>query len=207
MGPRSDADVMDASIRQPADFGGIFDRHGLAILRFLVRRVGPEAAEQLVGDTFRIAFERRVTFDQGRESAAPWLYGIATNLLRRHRRSEARRLRATARLAGGDDGTRAEDEDDRVVAAADAAALLPAVAEAVLELPDAERDVLLLFAWEDLGYDGIAAALDVPVGTVRSRLNRGRRKIRQLLDAPGRAPANEPANELTNEKEGARRDR
>lgn len=197
MGPRSDADVMGASVQQPAEFGEIFDRHGAAILRFLVRRVGPEAAEQLLGDTFRIAFERRVTFDRARDTAAPWLYGIATNLLRRHHRSEARRLRATARLAASDDGSAAEEEG--VIAAADAEALLPSVADAVLELPDAERDVLLLFAWEGLGYDDIAAALAVPVGTVRSRLNRGRQKIRDLLVAHGEEEV--PA------KEGARRDR
>ena len=200
MGPRSDADVMGASIQQPADFGEIFDRHGASIFRFLVRRVGPEAAEQLLGDTFRIAFERRVTFDQARDTAAPWLYGIATNLLRRHRRSEGRRLRATARLGAGTDGR--EAEEDRVIAAADAEALLPAVADAVLELPDAERDVLLLFAWEDLTYDDIAAALDVPVGTVRSRLNRGRSRVRELLE-PGEAGGEEGLAA----KEGARRDR
>jgi RNA polymerase sigma-70 factor (ECF subfamily) len=197
MGSRSDADVMGASIQEPADFGEIFDRHGASIFRFLVRRVGPEAAEQLLGDTFRIAFERRVTFDQTRATAAPWLYGIATNLLRRHRRSEARRLRATARLTAGADGDAVEE--DRVIAAADAEALLPSVAEAVLELPDAERDVLLLFAWEGLGYDDIAAALDVPVGTVRSRLNRGRQKIRDLVETRG--------EEGVSAKEGARRDR
>jgi RNA polymerase sigma factor (sigma-70 family) len=197
MGPRSDADVMGASIRRPADFGEIFDRHGASIFRFLVRRVGPEAAEQLLGDTFRIAFERRVTFDQARDTARPWLYGIATNLLRRHRRSEARRLRATARLAAGAHGEAVEE--DRVIAAADAEALLPSVAEAVLELPDAERDVLLLFAWEELGYEDIAAALDVPVGTVRSRLNRGRQKIRSRLVARG--------EEGVSAKEGTRRDR
>jgi RNA polymerase sigma-70 factor (ECF subfamily) len=196
MGPRSDADVMAASLEQPAAFGEIFDRHGAGILRFLVRRVGPEPADQLLGDTFRIAFERRVTFDRSRDTAAPWLYGIATNLLRRHRRSEGRRLRATARLGASTDGGQADE--DRVIAAADAEALLPAVAEAVLELPDAERDVLLLFAWEDLAYDDIAAALDVPVGTVRSRLSRARQKVRDLLDAPG---------EGMTTTEGARRDR
>ncbi|MGQ0802479.1 MAG: RNA polymerase sigma factor [Actinomycetota bacterium] len=197
MGPRSDADVMGASIQQPADFGEIFDRHGASIFRFLVRRVGPEPAEQLLGDTFRIAFERRVTFDRSRDTAAPWLYGIATNLLRRHRRSEARRLRATARLAGGADGD--APEEDRVIAAADAEALLPSVADAVLDLPDPERDVLLLFAWEELGYDDIAAALDVPVGTVRSRLNRGRTKVRELLDVS--------REEGVTEREGAHRER
>ena len=193
MGPRSDAEVIAISLDQPASFSEIYDRHGPAVLRFLVRRVGPEAAEQLIGDTFRVAFERRETFDQTRDDACPWLYGIATNLLRRHRRSEARRLRATSRLSGV--ASTADADEDRVIDAADAEALLPAVADVVVDLPDDEREVLLLFAWEGLAYEDIAVALDVPVGTVRSRLNRGRRRIRDLLD-----------HELT-AKEGGRRDR
>ena len=179
MGPRSDAEVIAISLDQPASFSEIYDRHGATILRYLVRRVGPAAAEPLLGDTFRVAFERRETFDPARESAAPWLYGIAANLLRRHRRSEARRLRATSRLAGV--GGWDAPEEERVIDATDAAALLPAVADAVVDLPDDEREVLLLFAWEGLTYDDIAAALDVPVGTVRSRLNRARRKVRELV--------------------------
>jgi RNA polymerase sigma factor (sigma-70 family) len=193
VGPRSDAEVIAISLDQPASFSEIYDRHGPAVLRFLVRRVGPETAEQLIGDTFRVAFERRETFDQTRDDACPWLYGIATNLLRRHRRSEARRLRATSRLSGV--ASTADADEDRVIAAADAEALLPAVADVVVDLPDDEREVLLLFAWEGLAYEDIAVALDVPVGTVRSRLNRGRRRIRDLLD-----------HELT-AKEGGRRDR
>ena len=133
----------------------------------------------LLGDTFRVAFERRETFDSARDSAAPWLYGIAANLLRRHRRSEARRLRATSRLAGVGGGD--VPDEDRVIDAADAAALLPAVADVVVGLPEEEREVLQLFAWEGLSYDDIAVALDVPVGTVRSRLNRARRKVRELM--------------------------
>ena len=55
------------------------------------------------------------------------------------------------------------------------------VAAAITTLPQGERDTLLLFAWEGMPYDQIAAALDVPVGTVRSRLNRARGRLRQLL--------------------------
>lgn len=188
---------MAVSLDQPASFGEIYDRHGQAILRFLVRRVGPTAAEQLLGDTFRVAFERRDRYDVSRESACPWLYGIATNLLRRHRRSEARRLRATARLSGS--GDRDPAHEDRAIAAVDAEALLPAVADAVLDLPDAEREVLLLFAWEGLAYEDIAVALDVPVGTVRSRLNRGRQRVRELVG--------DQETEEATAKKGAHRDR
>ena len=70
--------------------------------------------------------------------------------------------------------------------ALDAEELWPRVAEAVAQLPAAERDVLLLYAWEDLGYEEIAAALDIPVGTVRSRLNRARTRLRELRAPSGR---------------------
>jgi RNA polymerase sigma-70 factor (ECF subfamily) len=100
---------------------------------------------------FRIAFERRSAFEQDRDSARPWLYGIAANVVAKHHRSEARRFRAMAR-----------------------------VMDAIGTLPEAERQVLLLFAWEELSYDEIALALGVPVGTVRSRLSRARARLAAL---------------------------
>jgi len=63
------------------------------------------------------------------------------------------------------------------VPAADASARWNRVADAIAKLPDAERQALLLFAWEELSYDEIADALGVPVGTVRSRLNRARARL------------------------------
>lgn len=185
---------MAASIREPAAFGEIYDRHADRILRYLVRRVGPGDAEELFGEVFRIAFERRTSFDRGRSSAGPWLYGIASNLLRKRRRSEARRLSATVRL--GADRERAQPPQEVTV---DARIALRKVAEAVQALPDGEREALLLFAWEELGYEEIAHALEVPVGTVRSRLSRARKRLRELTassgeergDPPGREPGTE----------------
>jgi len=182
---RPDADVFEASLRVPSEFGEIFDRHGRTIHRFLARRVGAQSAEQLLGETFRIAFERRATFDARRGTVRPWLYGIATNVVRRHRRDEKHRFRALATLAG--QATRDGSHEDATVAAADAASQLALVAQAVLDLADDERDVLLLFATEELSYDDIAAALDLPVGTVRSRLHRARAKVRSALDATERS--------------------
>src|SRR4029434_3021009 len=95
------------------------------------------------GELFRIAFERRKTFDMSRASALPWLYGIGSNLLLKHRRGEARRLRANARMAAD------EATDRRASAAAlDARVLFPRVADAIEALPDDERAALLLFARE-----------------------------------------------------------
>jgi RNA polymerase sigma factor (sigma-70 family) len=182
-----DADVIATSLDDPARFGVVFDRHATGVFRFLVRRVGVDDAEALLGEVFRIAFEKRATYDCRRPSARPWLYGIATNLLARHRRSEARRVRATARVLAQHAATGAAvDPADSVGDAIDARALWLRVGDAVAELPEVERDVLLLFVWEELSYDEIATALDVPVGTVRSRLNRARGRLRELRSSNGR---------------------
>ena len=80
----------------------------------------------------------------------------------------------------------ADDPADQVVASVDARGLWPHVAEAVARLPEVERDALLLYVWEELSYEEIATALDVPVGTVRSRLNRARLTLRELQSSIGR---------------------
>ncbi|MGD0246617.1 MAG: sigma-70 family RNA polymerase sigma factor [Streptosporangiaceae bacterium] len=179
----SDGAVIAASLETPGAFGVIFDRHGSTLLRFLARRVDPAEAEDLLGEVFRIAFERRQAFERDRDSARPWLYGIAANLVAKHYRGEARRLRAMARVAAARVcAERLLDDDpaERAVAAADAGARWGRVVDAIGALPEAERQVLLLFAWEELSYDEIAQALGVPVGTVRSRLSRGRARLTAL---------------------------
>jgi RNA polymerase sigma factor (sigma-70 family) len=182
MGSPSDAEVIGRSLGEPEAFGLIYDRHAPALLRFLGRRVGARLAEDLLGELFRVAFERRKTFDASRASALPWLYGIGSNVLLKHRRNEARRLRASARMAtaGGPATRRAS------VAALDARLLFPRVADAIESLPDPEREALLLFAWEELPYESVAEALDLPIGTVRSRLNRARARLRELLEPNGK---------------------
>ena len=178
----SDAEVIGRSLADPETFGLIYDRHAPTLLRFLGRRVGAKVAEGLVGELFRIAFERRKTFDASRTSALPWLYGIGSNLLLKQRRGEARRLRASARMVD-----RSGAADGRASAAAlDARVLFSRVADAIETLPDGEREALLLFAWEELPYERVAEALELPIGTVRSRLNRARARLRELLDGKGK---------------------
>src|SRR5262247_880106 len=182
MSAPSDAEVIGRSQGEPEAFALIYDRHAAALLRFLGRRAGAKVAEGLIGELFRIAFERRKTFDASRASALPWLYGIGGNLLLKQRRAEARWLRASARMAAG-----LESTDRRASAAAlDARLLFPRVADAIEALPDDEREVLLLFAWEELPYQSMAEALELPIGTVRSRLNRARAHLRELLEPKGK---------------------
>ena len=192
----SDADVIAASLREPARFGVLFDRHATVLHRYVVRRLGPAEGEAMVGDIFRIAFERRATYDLERPTARPWLYGIATNLVAKHRRGEARRLRAVARLAA--QRLPAPDFTDRVSVELDAAELWPQVVEAVTALPEPERDALMLHVWEGLSYEDVADALGVPIGTVRSRLHRARAPLRELAVASGR----EESNHITDRRPG-----
>ena len=182
MSSPSDAEVIGRSLGEPEAFGLIYDRHAATLLRFLGRRAGAKVAEGLVGELFLIAFERRKTFDASRASALPWLYGIGSNLLLKHRRGEARRLRASARMAAN-----LEAANRRATTAAlDARVLFSRVADAIASLPDDEREALLLFVWEELPYQSMAEALELPIGTVRSRLNRARAHLCELLDAKGK---------------------
>jgi RNA polymerase sigma factor (sigma-70 family) len=144
----------------------------------VVRRLGLDAADDIVAETFLLAFRQRAAYDQAREDALPWLYGIATNLIGRHRRAETRLYQALAKT--GTDPVSAsftDRSDDRVTAGAASRRLAVALAA----LPAAYRDTLLLVAWGDLTYEETAQALGVPAGTVRSRINRARAALRSKL--------------------------
>jgi RNA polymerase sigma-70 factor (ECF subfamily) len=179
---KSDGEVIAASSVDPVAFATVFDRHYDAVHRYLTRRIGPDVADDLAAETFAKAFDIRLRFDTTRLDARPWLFGIATNLLRHHHRSEARRLRAYARI---DCVSAADGSFGGIDARVDAERAGPLIAAAVGSLSTGERDVLLLYAWADLRYDEIAFALRIPIGTVRSRLNRARSRLRELIDDSG----------------------
>ncbi|MFG2670054.1 RNA polymerase sigma factor [Streptomyces sp. DT20] len=175
----SDARVIARSRDEPEQFAALFDRYAGAVHRYAARRLGPEAAEDLMAETFTTAFQRRHTYDLTRADARPWLFGIATNLVSRHRRAEARRFKALAKVPEP-----VEHEDpvaDRAVARAGATGVRRDLAAALAGLSARHRDVVLLVAWADLDYEEAARALGVPVGTVRSRLHRARSKLREAL--------------------------
>lgn len=176
---QTDAELIAASIGRPDAFRTVFERHYDVILRYCRRRVGADG-DDIASEVFLRAFDQRAKYDTERPDARPWLFGIATNLVAGARRSEARRLRAFARL--GRDPQ--EWPDDEVNARVDATRQSPALADAIRTLGRGDRDVLLLRAWGDLNYDEIAEALAIPVGTVRSRLNRARQHVRNHLSQP-----------------------
>ena len=180
-----DEALIVASVAEPARFGELFDRHADEIYRFVARRLGPDVAADLVADVFLIAFRRRARFDPARALARPWLYGIAVNVIRGHRRAETRRLRALARAPRTSAVTDGEPFEERVADRVSAQRLGPDLARALGRLSEGERDLLLLVAWGDLSFDQAAAALGIPPGTARSRLHRLRAKLRKHLDSKG----------------------
>jgi RNA polymerase sigma-70 factor (ECF subfamily) len=153
------------------------------LYRYCARRIGPDLAEDVVAQTFLVAYERRHTYAQD-QPPLPWLFGIATNVLNRHRRDEVRGYRALARTGTDPLLTSAAQESHatRTEERADAQRRAQAVARVLAKLPRRQRDVLLLFAVAELSYAEIAEALDLPVGTVQSALHRARTKMRKALE-------------------------
>jgi RNA polymerase sigma factor (sigma-70 family) len=173
-----DAALIEQSWHEPEAFAGLYDRHASHIHRYVTRRLGSGLADDVTGETFLAAFQRRRRYDTGRPDARPWLYGIAANVIGKHRRAELRMLQAFART--GADPV-AESYADRADARLSAAAVQQQLAAALASLSSGDRDVLLLIAWADLSYEEVADALAIPAGTVRSRLHRARRKVREAL--------------------------
>ncbi|MFE4256002.1 RNA polymerase sigma factor [Streptomyces sp. NPDC056910] len=176
-GDERDDHVIAQSLEHPELFARLYDRYAPDIHRYAARRLGDHAAEDVTADTFLTAFRVRARYDASRASARPWLYGIAAHLIGKQRRKEVRGLRALART--GQDPVAAGWVEDTADLVADRAPL----ADALAALSAADRHVLLLVAWADLTYQEVAEALGIPVGTVRSRLNRARRKVRAALGA------------------------
>lgn len=164
-------------------FGELFERHCDLVYNFAFRRTGSwDAAEEAVATAFLEAWRQRDRIDLFQGSMRPWLLGVTNNIVRRGWRTRDRANRAWGRLAVVE---HAPDHSPRVVAQIDDHRRLLAVLRRVEELPEAQRDVLLLWAWEQLSYDEIAAVLGVPTGTVRSRLNRARSALSDLDEGTG----------------------
>lgn len=174
-----DAAIIISSVREPERFTVLYDRHFAEIHSYLSVRLGPEAADDLAAETFLTAFRKRHTFDPERGRARPWLYGIATNLIARRRRALARMLAAFHRVPSTKEFE--EGMEDRITTRVDAARAREPLGMALAGLSKGDRDVLLLIALAGLTYDEVAESLRIPYGTVSSRLNRARRKVRAAL--------------------------
>jgi RNA polymerase sigma-70 factor (ECF subfamily) len=181
--PAGDEDgrLLEASVREPERFAVIFDRYFGQVHSYVARRLGSDVADDLAAETFLIAFRQRERFDRRSGVVRAWLYGIATNLIRRHRRDELRAWRATAKLPLPEP---ADAHEDRVAAQVTAQGVSRELAAALAKLNAKDREVLLLVALGQLTYDEVSAALGIAYGTVCSRLSRARRVIRAAVRNP-----------------------
>jgi RNA polymerase sigma-70 factor (ECF subfamily) len=152
-------------------------RHEIAVHKFLARRAGRDAADDLLGEVWVRAFGTRHRFRREYDDALPWLYGIARNVLRGHWRSVAND--GASHTAGQTEEM--VDPWDEVIERLDSAAWARELTAAVRELPPACREVLLLVAWEELTPAEAADVLGIPQGTARSRLHRARSALRLAL--------------------------
>jgi RNA polymerase sigma-70 factor (ECF subfamily) len=188
----ADAGHIQLSLSDPHAFAALFERHSRSVHRYLLKRVGPESAEDLVGETFVTAFRSRHTYDLARADARPWLFGIATNHARHFWRSEDRRR---SRSSAGLSNATAQDHSDEAITSAFFSSQTGTVAQALAQLDDGQLDVLLLVAGPGLTYEEVAEALEIPVGTVRSRMSRARHRLRELLGGSWRYLDEDPPTE------------
>jgi RNA polymerase sigma-70 factor (ECF subfamily) len=179
----SDADLWTRSRAGDRDaFGALFERHAKALYNYCFRRIGSWAtAEDMLSVVFIEAWRRRDQ-DLPSDKVLPWLYGIATNVVRNQRRSERRYASALRRVPG----IRSEPDfaaisDERIDDQWQAQGAL----NLLRKLPRREQDAFVLCAWMELSYEDAALALRVPVGTVRSRLSRARARLRELDPGSG----------------------
>jgi RNA polymerase sigma factor (sigma-70 family) len=174
-----DGVLIERSARgRPDAFVEVARRHEVAIHGYLARRAGRQAADDLLAEVWLRAFAARGRYARDSDDARPWLYGIARNVLREHWRTGSGDAPAAL------DETRFDPWDD-INDRLDSVELAKAVASAVRALPAAEREVLLLVAWEQLTPAEVAKVLGVPPGTARSRLHRARATVRQALSDRG----------------------
>jgi RNA polymerase sigma-70 factor (ECF subfamily) len=167
-----------------AAFGILFERHAGRIYNYCFRRTADWAlAEDLTSTTFLLAWRSRERAPLQADSALPLLFGIATNVLRNQRRSLRRRRDAFARLPL--DRTEEPDFGDEASTRLDDQLAMRELLRLFTRLPRREQDVIALCDWSGLSYEDAGAALDIPIGTVRSRLARGRRRLRELALTSG----------------------
>lgn len=187
---RSDEDLM-MCYRESADqaaFAELLTRHGAALTGYLRRMAGSAAAEDLLQQTFLHVHQKRQLYEPGRR-VRPWLYGIATHLAIDWLRRAGRHPVVSLDRSLGHDEERdaphalSEFLQSRAPLASSAADDHESVAwarTAVANLPEELRSAVILIYLRGLSYSEAAAALQVPVGTVKSRVHRGLQRLQKL---------------------------
>jgi RNA polymerase sigma factor (sigma-70 family) len=174
----SDESLLQASANgDQRAFSELYERHARTIYNYLFRRLADwSEAEDLTAVVFLEAFRRRSEVVVVEGKLLPWLYGIATNVLRNRRRALWRHRRLLAQLASEP----AEAVTPDVATRAEASGQMRSVLQRIAGLPHQQQDVVALCVWSGLSYQETAVALGVPIGTVRSRLARARAALAEL---------------------------
>jgi RNA polymerase sigma-70 factor, ECF subfamily len=179
----SDAELWARSrAGDPDAFGVLFERHASLIFNYCFRRIGNrETAREMLQVVFLEAWRRR-SKELPPDKVLPWLYGIATNVVRNQRRSERRFAAALSKLPSAE----AEpDFADRAVERLDYERRAEKAIRLLHTLPKREQDVFVLCVGMELSYEDAAFALDIPIGTVRSRLSSARARLGELNSGSG----------------------
>ena len=161
----TDSEIIQRSLGQPRAFAELFDRHAGVVGRYAALRLGADAGEDILSETFLVAFARRMAFDTTWDSALPWLFGIASRLIRKHRATEAKHLRSSIESVHREEHI-SHGDLETTIARLDAEISTRELAPRIASLSAKDRETLLLYAWGDLTYEEVAAALGVPVGSL-----------------------------------------
>ena len=158
-------------------FGDLYERHARSVQSYCLWRTADlQLAEDATATAFLETWRKRERLELTTESAAPLLLGVANNVLRQHWRGRRRYIAALERVRNAAPVALLGHEDE-AIARLDAIRQLREAGAAVRALPRREREVLAMVAWGELTYEETAAALGVPIGTVRSRLARARDRL------------------------------
>ncbi len=173
-----DADVVVRLRRGDRDaLATLFEQYADRLYHHCFRRLGSYSdAEDAVSTVFLTVWRKRERVELHEGSAAPWLYGMATNVCRNVDRGRRRHLRVVGRVGSLETGTE-PDPADRVTDAVADEQRMQELLDQIRTLSKGEQDVLALVVWSGLSYADAAAALDIPIGTVRSRLARARARL------------------------------
>jgi RNA polymerase sigma-70 factor, ECF subfamily len=158
------------------DFEEIFNACYGAVCRYAARRVAPEAVQDVVSDTFLIAWRRR---EDLHGAPLPWLLGIARRVASTQRRGSARRDALRERL---------QAEPPESPPGEQAAAHDPQLTQALASLGERDREALLLVAWDGLDHRTAAAVMGCSTGSLTVRLHRARRRLARVLTREWQEP-------------------
>ena len=180
---RTDAELLEAAKGDPHAFREFYERHAVSVRSWFTRQTGSEtAALDLTAETFAQAWHSLRRFrDLAGGSGAPWLFGIARNLLRQYHKHN--RIETAARERLGLPMSFADCEDyERVDERIAASELSPALQDAVGALPPDQRRALELRIVQQLSYDEVAGKLDCSVNAARLRVSRALRTLTVQLE-------------------------